>query len=113
MTPTSGTALQAAVIGHFARHLHHDVSLDDVDCNARFFAQSGFYLGEYVLDSLSLVEAIVTLESELQVGILDNGNSDMWASIAKLSEFVHAAADPSRLRAFEQRCAQAEPASST
>jgi acyl carrier protein len=112
MTTTSGTDLQTAIIRSFARHIRHDVSPEVVDCDARFFEQSGFYLGEYVLDSLSLVEVIVTLESELHMAILDSGDSYLWDSIAKLSELMLASVDAARLEAFEERCSQADHASS-
>ncbi len=96
--------LQGAVIRHFARHLGCDVSPDDVDCDARFFGQSGFYLGEYVFDSLALVEIVVTLECELHMEILGSGDVARWDSIAKLSEFIQAAAESSGLTAFAASC---------
>jgi acyl carrier protein len=106
MTATSGTDLQQAVVRVFAQHLGHDVNPDDVDCDARFFEQSGFYLGEYVLDSLSLIEIIVTLESKLNVEILGSGDVQRWDSVVKLSEFILAVAESPRLTAFSAACSQ-------
>jgi acyl carrier protein len=86
-------------------HLHHGESNDHavVDCDASFFAPTGFYVGEHVLDSLDIVELIVALEVDFDVDIVMAHDVTRYDSIAKLSGLLEQIGGPAELAAFERR----------
>jgi hypothetical protein len=85
-------------------HLHDGRTVDPaaIDCDASFFAPTGFYVGEHVLDSLDIVEMIVALEVDLNVDIVMTHDVAQYDSIAKLGRLLAQIAGTSELAAFER-----------
>jgi acyl carrier protein len=86
-------------------HLHDGeaVDLGAIDCDASFFAPTGFYVGEHVLDSLDIVEMIVALEVDFDVDIVMAHDVTRYDSIAKLSRLLEQIAGATELAAFESQ----------
>jgi hypothetical protein len=99
-------SLEQAVARRLA-HLHADGSVDPaaIDCNASFFAPTGFCIGAYVLDSLDIVEMIVALEVDFNIDIVMAHDVTQYDSIAKLTRLLEEIAGASELAAFESQWA--------
>ncbi|HTD07648.1 MAG TPA: hypothetical protein VK680_02045 [Solirubrobacteraceae bacterium] len=100
--PSTGS-LERAVARRLA-HLYDDRSVDSaaIDCDASFFAPTGFYIGANVLDSLDIVEMIVALEVDFNCDIVMTHDVTQYDSIAKLSRLLEQIVDGTELAAFER-----------
>ncbi len=98
---SSTSSLEQAVARRVA-HLH-DRSVDPaaIDCDASFFAPTGFYIGANVLDSLDIVEMIVALEVDFNSDIVTAHDVTQYDSIAKLSRLLEQIVDAPELAVFE------------
>jgi acyl carrier protein len=99
---SAACSLEQAMARRLA-HLYDGEGLDlvTVDCDASFFAPTGFYVGEHGLDSLDIVEMIVALEVEFQTEIVGTHDVIQYDSIAKLSRLLEQIAGANELAAFE------------
>ena len=104
LVASSAGSLQRAMVRRLA-HLHGGESVDHpaIDCHASFFAPTGFYVDEDVLDSLDIVEMIVALEVDFDVDIVMAHDVSRYDSIAKLSRLLEEIADATEVAAFESR----------
>jgi hypothetical protein len=83
------TELEDAIVRRLARlHDAEHLDLATVDRDASFFAPTGFALGERVLDSLDLVEMIVTFEVDFRVQIVEDHDVRQFDSISKLTRLL-------------------------
>jgi acyl carrier protein len=101
--PGSSTiSLEQAVARRVAR-LHDGESVDHalIDCDASFFAPTGFYVGDKVLDSLDIVEMIVALEVDFDIDIVMAHDVTRYDSIAKLSRLLEEIVGATEIAAFE------------
>jgi acyl carrier protein len=103
LVASSTRSLEQAVARRVA-YLHGDGAVDPaaIDCDASFFAPTGFYVGEHVLDSLDIVEMIVALEVDFNTDIVMTHDVTRYDSIAKLSHLLEQTAGASELAAFER-----------
>jgi acyl carrier protein len=99
--PTS--KLEKAIIRRLGQ-LHHEGELDEssVDCRASFFAPTGFSLGDRVLDSLDIVEIIVTLEVDFGVDLVEAHDIATFDSISKLCVLLEQITQPAARAEFER-----------
>jgi len=99
MTPNS---LERAIVRRLS-HLHSWEPLDvaTVDCHASFFAPTGFFLGDHVLDSLDIVDILVALQLDFNINIMDTYSVTEYDSIAKLSLLVEQIVEHAGRAAFE------------
>jgi len=99
---SSPGSLEQAVARRLA-HLHDSDSVDlaAIDCDASFFAPTGFYIGADVLDSLDIVEMIVALEVDFNIDIVMAHDVTRYDSIAKLSRLLEQIIDAPELATFE------------
>lgn len=99
---SSTGSLEQAVTRRLA-HLHDSESVAHatIDCEASFFAPTGFYVGDDVLDSLDIVEMIVALEVDFDIDIVMAHDVTQYDSIAKLSRLLEQIAGAAELAAFE------------
>jgi hypothetical protein len=99
---SSPSSLEHAVTRRLA-HLYHGECFDHavIDRNASFFAPTGFYVGDDVLDSLDIVEMIVALEVDFDIDIVMGHDLTRYDSIAKLSHLLKEIAGATELAAFE------------
>ena len=99
---SSAGSLVRAVARRLA-DLHDGESFDPtaVDCDASFFAPTGFCVGDHVLDSLDIVEMIVVLEVDFDVDIVMAHDVAEFESIVKLSRLLEEIAGVAELAAFE------------
>jgi acyl carrier protein len=99
---SSTGSLEQSVARRLA-HLHDGESVDHavIDCDASFFAPTGFYIGAYVLDSLDIVELIVTLEVDFDIDIVMAHDVTQYDSIAKLSRLLEQIVGATELAAFK------------
>jgi hypothetical protein len=103
-TTASTGVLQRAIVRRLSQlHDGETVDIAIVDCDASFFAPTGFYIGDRVLDSLDIVEMIVTLEVDFGIGIVESYDVTQFDSIEKLSRLLEAIAPPVERAAFESR----------
>jgi acyl carrier protein len=104
MDRSSTSSLEQAVARRLAC-LHSGESVDyaGIDCDASFFAPTGFFVGEDPLDSLDLVEMIVALEVDFDVDIVMAHDVTQYDSIAKLSRLLEEIAGTTELAAFESQ----------
>src|SRR5580692_10220616 len=103
-TIASTGALQRAIIRRLSQlHDGETVDIARVDCDASFFAPTGFYIGDRVLDSLDIVEMVVALEVDFGIGIVESYDVTQFDSIEKLSRLLEAVAPPVERTAFESR----------
>jgi hypothetical protein len=102
LAASSNVSLEQAVARRLAA-LHDGESVGHVaiDCDSSFFAPTGFYIGAYALDSLDIVEMIVTLEVDFNIDIVMAHDVTQYDSIAKLSRLLEQVADATDLAAFE------------
>jgi hypothetical protein len=84
--------------------LHQDGDLDEasVDCQASFFAPTGFSLGDRVLDSLDIVEIVVTVEVDFGVELVETHDIATFDSISKLCALLEQIAQPAARAEFER-----------
>jgi hypothetical protein len=66
-----------------------------------FFAPTGFYVGDHVLDSLDIVGVIVALEVDFNIDIVMAHDVAQYDSIAKLSRLLEEIAGAAELATFE------------
>jgi len=106
LVASSTGSLEQAVARRLA-HMYDGESVDPaaIDCDASFFAPTGFYIGTYVLDSLDIVEMIVALEVEFNIDIVMAHDVTQYDSIAKLSRLLEQIVDATELAAFESHWA--------
>jgi acyl carrier protein len=99
---STGTLEQA--LARRLAHLHHGACVDPaaIDCDASFFAPTGFYIGAYVLDSLDIVEMIVALEVDFDIDIVMAHDVAQFDSLAKLSGLLEKIVDATELVAFQE-----------
>jgi acyl carrier protein len=99
----SSTGSLEQVVARRLAHLHDGERVDRaaIDCDASFFAPTGFYVGDDVLDSLDIVEMIVALEVDFHVDIVMAHDVTQYDSIAKLSRLLEQIAGATELAAFE------------
>jgi hypothetical protein len=104
LTVSSTGALEQAIARRVA-HLHNGESVlpAAVDCDASFFATTGFCIGPHVLDSLDIVEMLTALEVDFNVDIITSHGTDQYDSIAKLTRLLERIVGASELAAFESR----------
>jgi len=100
------TDLERAIVSCLCQHDHHDIARGEVDCDASFFDPTGYRFGSYVLDSLDIVELVVTLEAELGLELVVIDDFTRFDSIAKVSALASERADPARRTSFESRWAR-------
>lgn len=102
MVASSTGSLERAVARRLA-HLYDREAVDRsaIDCGASFFAPTGFYIGDHVLDSLDIVEMIVALEGDFNIDIVMAHDVTQYDSIAKLSRLLEEIAGATELAAFE------------
>jgi acyl carrier protein len=102
LAAASTGSLELALARRLA-HLHDGESVDPaaIDCDASFFAPTGFYIGTYVLDSLDIVEMIVALEVDFDIDIVMAHDVTQFDSIAKLSRLLEQVVRATELAAFE------------
>jgi acyl carrier protein len=100
------TDLERAIVRCLCERDHHDITCSEVDCNASFFDPTGYRFGSYVLDSLDIVELVVTLEAELGLELVLVDDFTRFDSIAKVSTLARDSADPARRRSFEKKWAR-------
>lgn len=102
LAASSTGSLEQAVARRLAR-LHDGESLDPaaIDCDASFFAPTGFYMGARVLDSLDIVEMVVALEVDFNIDIVMAHDVAQYDSIAKLSRLLEQIVGATELEAFE------------
>ena len=94
------STLERAIVRRLGR-LHDELfDVDAVDLEASFFAPTGFYLGERVLDSLDIVEMIVALEVDFSVSIVESHEVARYDSIAKLTVLLEEVAGPLECASF-------------
>jgi hypothetical protein len=100
-SPTSG--LEKAIVRRLGL-LHYECELDEssVDCHASFFAPTGFSIGDRVLDSLDIVEIIVTLEVDFDVDLVEAHDIATFDSISKLCALLERIAQPATRAEFER-----------
>lgn len=84
--------------------LHHEAGVDEasVDRHASFFAPAGFSLGDFVLDSLDIVEIIVTVEVDFGVDLVEAHDITTFDSISKLCALLERIAQPVARAEFER-----------
>lgn len=104
LVASSTGSLEQAVVRRVA-HLYdgEGVAPPAIDCDASFFAPTGFYVGEHVLDSLDIVEMIVSLEVDFDIDIVTTHDVTQYDSIAKLSRLLEPIVGATELAAFENR----------
>ncbi len=73
-----------------------------VDCHASFFAPTGFFLGDRVLDSLDIVDIVAALQLDFNINIMDTFVVTQYDSIAKISLLVEQTAEHAERAAFER-----------
>jgi len=103
LVATPNSSLERAVARRLA-HLHDDESVTAaaaIDCDASFFAPTGFFVGDDVLDSLDIVEMIVALEVDFNIDIVMAHDVTQYDSIAKLSHLLEEIAGAAERAAFE------------
>jgi hypothetical protein len=100
--PPTGN-LEKAIIRRLGL-LHQEGDLDEasVDCHASFFAPTGFSLGDRVLDSLDIVEIIVTVEVDFGVDLVEAHDIATFDSISKLCALLERVAQPAARAEFER-----------
>jgi acyl carrier protein len=100
----SSAALEQAIARRVA-HLHDGESIAPaaIDCEASFFATTGFCIGPHVLDSLDIVEMLTALEVDFNVDIITSYGVEQYDSIAKVTSLLERIVDASELAAFEGR----------
>jgi acyl carrier protein len=91
-----------AVVRRLAHHFSADVAAESVDRDRDLFSDTGFSLDGHELDSLDLVEAIATLEAELDVAVLDEDLQTL-DTINRLARFLASKADATVLERFCER----------
>lgn len=101
--PSTGSLEQA--IARRLAHLHDDESGPPaaIDCDASFYAATGFCIGAYLLDSLDIVEMFAALEVDFNVDIMTTRDVTQYASVTKLARLLEQIVDTSELAAFEGR----------
>lgn len=98
------TDLEKAIVRRLIEYWP-DVELSEVDCDGSFLEPTGFCFGHYILDSLDIVEVVVTLEVDLNVAIMTENAMMQFDTIAKLGELIGQKVDPTQLASFEDRWA--------
>ena len=104
LTPPS-SKLQVALIHRMGDYLGQSVDPDSVDCAQSFFDQSGFALGNYVLDSLTLAELMLTLEEDLDIEIVGDEELGRLGCVSAVADTLTERADPASLALFEEKWA--------
>jgi acyl carrier protein len=99
---SSTGSLEQAMARRIA-HLYYRGSVEHaaIDCDASFFAPTGFRVGGDVLDSLDIVEMIVALEVDFNVDIVMAHDVAQYDSVAKLSRLLEQIAGATELAVFE------------
>lgn len=101
---SSAGALAQAIARRVADlHDGESVVSAEIDCEASFFAATGFCVGPHSLDSLDIVEMITALEVDFNVDIITTRAAHEYDSIAKLARLLEQIVDPDELAAFEDR----------
>jgi hypothetical protein len=100
--PPAG-GLEKAVVRRLGL-LHDEVALDEasVDRHASFFSPTGFSVGDHLLDSLDIVELIVTVEVDFGVELVEAHDIAMFDSISKLCALLERTTKPAVLTEFER-----------
>lgn len=104
-TPTepSTSDLESALVRRlWLLHDEGDPDEATVDRQASFFAPTGFSLGGRVLDSLDIVEIIVTVEVDFAVDLVEAHDIAAFDSIAKLSALLERIAQPAARAEFQR-----------
>ena len=102
----SDTGLEQAIVRRICAYLEIEADLSTVDHAAPLVTDGQFSLAGHVLDSLSLAEAIVVLESDLDVSILGSAELTEIESAAALARYLARASSVEDLTAFERRWTQ-------
>ncbi len=104
LAASSAGSLEQAMARRLA-HLHDGESIPPaaIDCDASFFAATGFCIGPCVLDSLDIVEMFAALEVDFNVDIVRTRDVSQYDSVAKLARLLEQIVDASELAAFEDR----------
>ncbi len=98
------TALERAIIRRLSElHPEESLAAATADCDASFFAPTGFFLGDRVLDSLDIVEMVVALEVDFGIRIVEAHDVTTYDSIAKLCLLITDVAGEDERAAFERR----------
>jgi acyl carrier protein len=101
------TDLERAIVQCLSNAMDYDIDREAVDCAASFFDPTGYHLGDYILDSLDIVEMLITLEADVGVAIITQSDATRFSSISRLGELIASTADSERRAAFETRWTRA------
>jgi acyl carrier protein len=94
-------SLEDAVVRRICTQLAYEPGPDaNIDHKTSFFSVDGFRIGEYELNSMDLVELILTLEEEFEVSILEGNDISEIDTIEKLSTYIASNADEGRIEEF-------------
>jgi acyl carrier protein len=93
--------LEDALVLRICAHLAYDPGPDmAIEHRTSFFSVDGFRIGDYELNSMDLVEMILTLEEEFEVPILEGNDIADVDTIEKLSAYIASNAPDGRVEEF-------------
>ncbi len=95
------TDLERAIAQRLSEGLSYQIDVGEIDCDASFFDPTGYTFGGYTLDSLDIVEMLVTLEVDLGVPIVTQSDVTQFSSIAKLGALITRTVEPEVRSSFE------------
>ena len=95
-------SLRVAIVNRLSRQIGREIDAGEVDYSASFLDGP---VGGHMLDSLSLVELVTTLEDELEAPILDATEIEDVDTLDKLAEHIGATAAAGRVASFVEQWA--------
>ena len=102
MSPVNDTVtLEGALVQRICAQLGYEPAPGEtIDPGTSFFSVDGFRIGEFELNSMDLVEMIVTLEEDFEIPILESKDIGEIDTIEKLSKFIGSTASDGRVEEF-------------
>ncbi|MFL5913887.1 MAG: acyl carrier protein [Gaiellaceae bacterium] len=98
---TDTLTLEGALVQRICARLAYEPGPGEkIDPARSFFSVDGFRIGEFELNSMDLVEMIVTLEEDFEIPILESNDLREIDTIEKLSTFIASNASASRVEGF-------------
>jgi acyl carrier protein len=96
--------LEGALVQRICAQLAYEPGPGEtIDPGTSFFSVEGFRIGKFELNSMDLVEMIVTLEEEFEIPILEGRDIREIDTIEKLSRFIASNASDGRVEEFCKR----------
>jgi acyl carrier protein len=102
-SPIATDDIVRALVGRVVQLFGLTVHADRIDADAAFIGQDAVSIGGHELDSMDLLEILVTLEDELGVELIDDIDVDQLSTLRAFAEHAGRAAPAEALADFVDR----------